>query len=132
MVPHVPHSVLKNELKVLFPMVSAGLKAQDNHMRRSAAETLRNILAAEIDVVAPAMHSLVPPLLEVAVSSRYISARVAALGCLLEMLKLPHHVIFPFKEQVVKGLAVVLDDAKFKVRRAAVQCRNRWIATTAA
>jgi len=118
------------ELPVLFPMVVGGLKGEDGRMRRSAAESLCNILAADVEAAAGQLQGLVPPLLQTAVSSQFISARVAAVGCLVELLRLPHHSVFPFKESVIEQLAGVLDDPKFKVRKAAVRCRNRWITMT--
>jgi hypothetical protein len=62
---------------------------------RSAAESLRNILAADAEAG-------------------------AAVGCLVELLRLPHHSVFPFKEGVIEQLTGVLDEPKFKVRKAAV------------
>jgi DNA repair/transcription protein MET18/MMS19 len=111
-------------------MVLAGVKQPEALLRRSAVESLHNMLVAEPTAAAGDLQGLIPALLEIATASPFISARSAAVGAILEILRLPHHVVFPYKQEVVHRLAAAVDDPKFAVRKVAVRCRNRWVTMT--
>lgn len=51
--------------------------------------------------------------------------------CLFGIAQLPFPKIFPFKMQVINGLAKAVDDNKRLVRREAAKTRNEWFTISA-
>ena len=52
--------------------------------------------------------------------------RIAALKCLACMTSLPHSVVYPHQNEVIRSLATGLDDHKRLVRKEAVIARSNW------
>jgi len=78
------------------------------------------------------IHSLVPLLLQIAQQESTslpgsAAVRALALRCLWKLHALPHRVLHPMRDMVIKGLAVVLNDNKRAVRKLAAKVRNVWI-----
>ena len=51
---------------------------------------------------------------------------MAALKCLACMTSLPHSVIYPHQDEVIRSLATGLNDHKRLVRKEAVNARSNW------
>ena len=51
---------------------------------------------------------------------------MASLCCLAAMTTLPHHVLYPHQKNVIRELAVSIDDHKRLVRKEAVHARSLW------
>jgi hypothetical protein len=54
------------------------------------------------------------------------AVRAASLQLVATAAGLPHAAAFPFRPQVIRGLAAPLGDSKRAVRRLAVLARNEW------
>ena len=53
---------------------------------------------------------------------------MAALKCLACMTSLPHSVVYPHQNEVIRSLATGLNDHKRLVRKEAVNARSNWYA----
>ncbi len=60
------------------------------------------------------------------ISPVFQKVRMASLCCLAAMTSLPHPVLYPHQKNVIKELAVSIDDHKRLVRKEAVQARSLW------
>lgn len=86
-------------------------------------------LALRLDLPAavPFMSTLMPVLLDAAVSDAAVSLRLLALDCMLLMLDFPYSSLYPVKSNVVKVLGKAIDDPKRSVLQLASKVRNEWI-----
>ncbi|KAL7746494.1 hypothetical protein RI367_008144 [Sorochytrium milnesiophthora] len=126
---NIPKQILMSSLAPLMPLLIASLKFGDVRLKTSTMQTLQLTIAETPQVVAHDVDAIAPLLLGMAESFQTtpMAVRIAALDCLRDLTTLKYASLHPIKRMVIKRLAQVLDDPKSLVRRAAVNCRTKWI-----
>jgi DNA repair/transcription protein MET18/MMS19 len=134
----VPKAVLSNDMESVSTAVIQAMAALSNPagheinqqqreaLTSRALETLEVLLEHSQDTVALHLKTIIPVLLTAAQSAATARSRAAAIRCLLELTHLTYAVLHPYKQTVLNGLKVALDDKKKGVRRLAAKARNEW------
>lgn len=123
---HIPHPVLMGSLESLLPLFIRSLDQENPLMYLSTLETLHGLISEASEVVAQQVTSMIPALLRLSQYKANMKVRIAALKCIKSLTKLSSHYVLPYKSEVIKKLAVSLDDRKRLVRKEAVEARCRW------
>jgi len=126
---HVPKSVLLSELQEILPVLVQSLSPDngtDAMLYQSTLTTITLLARETPESIADHASSLLPLLLNIAVSASSMMVRKASLHCIKHFANLPYHKIFPLKNTVVVSLQKCLDDKKRMVRKEAVKARNQW------
>jgi DNA repair/transcription protein MET18/MMS19 len=122
----VPKEVLLSELPPLMPLLIQSLSLSEPSLKTSTLTTLYSLVHDAPLVISQHISSLIPPLLLLSKQNQQMTVRIAALQCVGVLTILPHHVVFPYRMQVIRELASTLDDRKRLVRKEAVKCRGEW------
>lgn len=122
----VPRQVLLNEVGTVWQLMLEALRSQeDEDVVMCVLQLMKTLLTEAQDRVSENSNTIVATLLPLCSAER-MKTRLAALDCLTMAATLPPARIFPLAEDVIRGLAPVLDDKKRLVRQKAVACRAAW------
>lgn len=130
---HMPPKVITADVPVFFPLLLQSLVIDDPKVREASISTITATLAESSSVVAQHISTLVPQLLNACneKSSSFSRVRLAALTCLGEFPSaIERKNLEPFRQAIIKGLNIPLDDKKREVRRAAVNARQKYFELT--
>ncbi|XP_033098455.1 MMS19 nucleotide excision repair protein homolog [Anneissia japonica] len=122
----VTKAVLLNELPPLMPMIVHSLLCEDLTLNLSTLEVLSTLIKDAPQIVSKDVDALLPQMMKLAGREQSMVARIAALKCLGDITTLPHHIVFPYKEKLIRFLGKRLDDKKRIVRKEVVKARNKW------
>jgi DNA repair/transcription protein MET18/MMS19 len=111
----------------LMPLLIQSLSLSEPSLKTSTLTTLYSLVHDAPLVISQHISSLIPPLLLLSKQNQQMTVRIAALQCVGVLTILPHHVVFPYRMQVIRELASTLDDRKRLVRKEAVKCRGEWL-----
>ncbi|XP_033632616.1 MMS19 nucleotide excision repair protein homolog isoform X2 [Asterias rubens] len=123
----VPRQVLLSELPPLMPLLVQSLRQENGALCLSVLERLETLTHDAPSIISEYVNSLLPELLRLAGDKPSMKVRISALRCIGEFTTLPHHIVFPYQSQVIRGLVPRLDDKKRVVRKEAVRSRNLWM-----
>ncbi|KAK9345583.1 Dos2-interacting transcription regulator of RNA-Pol-II-domain-containing protein [Lipomyces starkeyi] len=128
---HMPGKIVIPHLSTFLPLLLQSLSLSDSHVKLATIDTITATLSDATDLLSEYLSTIVPRVLESTVdkSSNPATVRVAALNCLAVLPKsLPREVVQPYRGEIIRTLAVVLDDPRRAVRKAAVDCRQIYFA----
>lgn len=130
---HLPYSILEPALPSLVaPLLQTLDLKGDQAVKASSLLIFESLLMHSPTLVAEHTASLITRLLNATSATAPANAahvRARALQCLALVPKqLKREAVVPFRRQIVKRLAAVLDDGKRSVRAEAVKCRTAWLA----
>lgn len=139
------------KLEEFFPLLVESLRLNDAQVRVAALKTINSVIVTSTaKLIASYLSSLIPVLIESFKSSTYFKkdldgnakgllfnkvfvknntkeVRLLALDCLIKLTAEVDLIkLMPFKEEVLKNLAVPLDDKKREVRKKACDCRQEF------
>ncbi|KAK9493192.1 Dos2-interacting transcription regulator of RNA-Pol-II-domain-containing protein [Lipomyces doorenjongii] len=128
---HMPGKIVIPHLSTFLPLLLQSLSLSDSHVKLATIDTITATLSDAKDLMSGHLSTIVPCVLESTVdkASNPPAVRVAALNCLAVLPKsLPGEVVQPYRGEIIRTLAVVLDDPRRAVRKAAVDCRQIYFA----
>jgi DNA repair/transcription protein MET18/MMS19 len=128
-IANVPKEILLPELPSLLPLLLKSLNLSSPTLRANAINTLYIMVMESPEIASSQLPTMIPILLNQIelTPSNPVNVRIASLHCLAILpTHLPFTSIDPFKKQVIRSLAKVLDDPKRAVRKEAVDCRHAW------
>ena len=131
----VPQQLLVTELPEVLPLVLQMVGPLSTEDATSSTElhlaALKIFLAVPTGTLIEHVGTLIPASLRLATATTAVASsqvKVAAIELLRAFSGVtPYHHIHPFRQQVINSLGIALDDAKRAVRRAAADCRTRWL-----
>jgi len=123
---HVPHTIIKQELQTLLPLLLQSLSHPNPELRVATLDTVTVLLRDDLKTLAPHLSTLIPVLLDLMLYKPSKHVRLNALACLGQIRLLPYQQLHPFRERVLATLGSALDDHKKAVRKAAAKARNQW------
>ncbi|XP_041370234.1 MMS19 nucleotide excision repair protein homolog [Gigantopelta aegis] len=123
---HLPKQVLTEELPALMPILVQSLSYEDTSLQITMVTKMAELSQDAPEILSKHLDSLIPQLLKLTQTGRFMQVRIAALKSLDSMTSLPGHMILPHCRVVLKGLECVLDDKKRLVRKQAVITRGNW------
>ena len=130
----------------LFPLLDQSLSLENATHAEGALSAIATLVRVAPEKLSEHVSSLIPRLLSFTNAASVVcpsctcsqSARLflfltvcqcvrkMALRSLRSMCRMPHHRLYPFKQDVIRGLERSLDDRIRSVRLLAVACRNEW------
>ncbi|XP_070539635.1 MMS19 nucleotide excision repair protein homolog isoform X2 [Ptychodera flava] len=122
----IPKQVLLSELPPLMPMLLQSLHCDQSSLYISTSETFYSLILDAPAIISQEVDSLLPQLLRLCSYQQSMKVRIVALKCVGVMTTLPHHAVYPHQKNVLRQLAVALDDKKRLVRKEAVVAREEW------
>lgn len=123
---HLPFAVIEPQLPKALPLMIQSLQTENAPLRRSTLKTMNALVEADVTSLSSHIGTLIPAMLRLTHDSTDMYTRILATLCLEHFTKLPFHLLFPHKTQVINELQEVLDDKKRLVRKQAVRTRNMW------
>lgn len=118
--------VLISELPKLLPIISRSLCCDDPLLLTSVLNNLVEVLEMSSHLFENHIQTMISKLLNLATSSVSMKVRTLSLRCLKAITILPHHILLPFRQEVIKNISPCLDDKKRLVRKEAVAARCEW------
>ncbi|KAK9371155.1 Dos2-interacting transcription regulator of RNA-Pol-II-domain-containing protein [Lipomyces kononenkoae] len=128
---NMPGKIVIPHLPTFLPLLLQSLAVSDSHVKLATIETITATISEAKDLIAEHLSTILPRVLDSThdTASNPPDVRIAALNCLAMLPQsLPEEVLQPFKTEVIRKLAVVLDDPRRAVRKAAVDCRQTYFA----
>ncbi|XP_066278817.1 MMS19 nucleotide excision repair protein homolog [Branchiostoma lanceolatum] len=122
----MPRQVLLGALPLLVPLLVQSLLGEDPSLQVSTLEMFSSLVQEAPQVISQNIDALIPQLLELSKNGPSMSVRMAALKSLGSMTSLPHAVVYPYRNRVVRELALAVGDKKRMVRKEAVAARGEW------
>ncbi|XP_041426980.1 MMS19 nucleotide excision repair protein homolog isoform X2 [Xenopus laevis] len=121
----LPKQVLMPELPSLLSLLLEALSCADEVVQLSTLTCLEPLLLEAPETLNVHIDGLISKLLRLT-SSPAMAVRITSLKCIRALIKLPLHMLLPYKQQVIRALAKPLDDKKRLVRKEAVETRCQW------
>ncbi|OCT56710.1 hypothetical protein XELAEV_18004498mg [Xenopus laevis] len=122
----LPKQVLMPELPSLLSLLLEALSCADEVVQLSTLTCLEPLLLEAPETLNVHIDGLISKLLRLT-SSPAMAVRITSLKCIRALIKLPLHMLLPYKQQVIRALAKPLDDKKRLVRKEAVETRCQWM-----
>ncbi|XP_078589095.1 MMS19 nucleotide excision repair protein homolog [Branchiostoma floridae x Branchiostoma japonicum] len=122
----IPRQVLLGALPPLVPLLVQSLLGEDPSLQVSTLEMFSSLVQEAPQVISKNVDALIPQLLELSKNGPTMKVRMAALKSVGSMTSLPHAVVYPYRNRVVRELAVAVGDKKRMVRKEAVAARGEW------
>ncbi|VEU22058.1 DEKNAAC103072 [Brettanomyces naardenensis] len=107
----VPH------LEKILPVVLTALMQRSSLILSSSLTILEIAIEETPELIKGHLSTLVPRLLEVLRLKGSTETKIKTLECLMALSRFPLHLVVPFKEDIIDGCVVSLDDDKRGVRR---------------
>ncbi|XP_014666171.1 PREDICTED: MMS19 nucleotide excision repair protein homolog [Priapulus caudatus] len=126
MLRYIPHQVMLSEFPPLLPLLLESLVCGDADLQLSTLAALSALLTDTPQLLIGHADTIVPLLLTLTRREDSMKLRISALDCLRIVSSLPHQVVFPHQQQVIRQLSAALDDKKRLVRQAAAKTRGEW------
>ncbi|PWW78340.1 ARM repeat-containing protein [Tuber magnatum] len=126
---NTPPAVILPELGRLLPLLLQSLDLPDPNVKSATIETLLITVTESADAMKEHISSLSARLLNTCTNREENPPRIrsAALRCLRTFPgAIRTELLLPYRGQVIRSLATVLDDPKRSVRKEAVDCRAKW------
>lgn len=128
-----PLAVLVANANMVIPPLLEGLavsslEVRDKEMTYNLLLVLSGIIMDENgkEAAVENAHIIISNLIKLISYPHMMLVRETAIQCLTAMSALPHTRIYPLRPQVLRALAISLDDRKRVVRQEAVRCRQAW------
>ncbi|KAJ8098350.1 Dos2-interacting transcription regulator of RNA-Pol-II-domain-containing protein [Lipomyces tetrasporus] len=128
---HIPGKIVIPHLPSFLPLLLQSLSLSDSHVKLATIETITATLSDASDLISEHISTILPHILDSTAdkASNPPKVRVAALNCLAVLPRaLPGEVVQPYRTEIIRRLAVALDDSRRAVRKAAVDCRQTYFA----
>ncbi|KAK9463018.1 Dos2-interacting transcription regulator of RNA-Pol-II-domain-containing protein [Lipomyces oligophaga] len=132
---YMPGKIVVPHLAVFLPLLLKSLTVDDIQVKLAAIETINMTMGDATDLMTQHLNSIVPVLLKISTtaesgtSNSGTQVRVAALAALELFTKsIGKEELRPYQQEILRNLAIALDDKKRTVRKAAVDCRQAYFA----
>ncbi|SCU94250.1 LAFA_0F20736g1_1 [Lachancea sp. 'fantastica'] len=113
----------------LLALLLQAVKLDNSDVVFSALSTIKGTVDQAPQLVTEHVHSLIPLMLDLATPAKRNTymVRLTAIEILLSFTEhIPLNYLLPFKDDVLIGLAVALDDRKRKVRKVCIDARQAY------
>ncbi|XP_078052901.1 MMS19 nucleotide excision repair protein isoform X2 [Augochlora pura] len=120
-----PVELLSMHLTKLVPLLIESLSLDNEQLIFSTLLALKVLLETKHIIFSDKAQCFIPKLLKL-ITYRTMRVRITALECLTNYCNYPTVLLNIYKEDVLKNLAISLDDRKRLVRNAATKARVRW------
>ncbi|KAG7743966.1 hypothetical protein KL932_001289 [Ogataea haglerorum] len=126
MLKYVDKSIIVPHVGTLLPLVLRSLTTDSNVIVTSSLSILTIAVNESDELVSRHLSTVIPNLLEIVNTHKNEAVKRNALECLLSLTKYDLHLLVPYKQDIIRRLAKVLDDPKRSIRRLACDCRQAY------
>ncbi|CUS23968.1 LAQU0S13e00342g1_1 [Lachancea quebecensis] len=126
---NTPNKITINYIPNLLSLLLQAVQLNNSDVRVSALITIKGTVNQAAQLITEHMHSLVPLLMRLTCPDKYNAylVRLTALEILRDFTNnVPLNYLLPYKDDIIKGLSVALDDKKRKVRKTCIDTRQAY------
>jgi len=126
-VKHLNKQLVSPHLKQFIPVLMSALKYDEIIILDAALDILYTSIQELPDEVEAQIYTIIPRLLEILNNnkiSKTEGSREKVLRCLIGVSKFSIHKIMPFREDILLGCEIALDDDKRAIRKLDCDCRQ--------
>ncbi|SCV05453.1 LANO_0H07822g1_1 [Lachancea nothofagi CBS 11611] len=126
---NTPNRITVNYIPKLLALLLQAVTLDNSEVRFSALSTIRGTVEQAPQFITEHVHSLIPLLIDLLRPTKHNSymVRLTALGILRDFTEhVPLNYLLPFKDDIIAGLGVALDDKKRNVRKLCTDARQTY------
>ncbi|CAR24993.1 Met18p [Lachancea thermotolerans CBS 6340] len=126
---NTPNKITINYIPNLLSLLLQAVQLNNSDVRVSALTTIRGTVNQASQLITEHIHSLIPLLMRLTNPDKHNAylVRLTALEILRDFTDhVPLNYLLPYKDDIIKGLAVALDDKKRRVRKTCIDTRQAY------
>ncbi|SCW02011.1 LAFE_0E12178g1_1 [Lachancea fermentati] len=126
---NTPSNLTISYISELLPLLIQAIQLNNSDVKISALNSIKDTLDQSPQLITDHVHSLIPILLNgiKATKDNTVMARLLCLQILQNFsLHVPLNYLLPFKDDIISGLTIGLDDKKRAVRKQCVDTRQKY------